>query len=618
MSIGQRLYSKKFGWLTLIRKAYDPVTNSVVWLGMDRKGIERKLDGSETSDAPTETDAHEDKVDLEAIARAIRLKKGDKGDPGKDGRDGKDGKDGKPGKDGYTPVKGVDYFDGRDGKDGKDGKDGRDGKSVVGPQGPKGEKGDKGDDGLSAFELAAKNGFKGTEEEWLASLKGKDGLNGLNGGGGGIHKIEDATDVSVRGAENNQVLSWDSSLRKWIPKTVAGVSGSVDSVNGMTGVVVLDQDDIGDGTTYKQYSETEKTKLAGIESNADVTDAGNVGSSIHGATAKTTPVDADTLALIDSAASNVLKKLTWANVKATLKTYFDTLYNLYVHPNHTGDVTSSGDGAQTIAADAVTNAKLANMATQTIKGRTTAGTGDPEDLTAAQVRTILNVADGATAYTDEMAQDAVGAMIADTATIDLTYTDATPELKADVKDGSITYAKIQNVSATDKLLGRSTAGAGSVEEIACTAAGRSMIGAANAAAQTALLDAVVGDSGSGGTKGLVPAPAAGDSGKFLKGDGTWAIASGSGISRTVVVTSGSSTMGSSSSTDYVYFVVGAHTMSLPAASGNTNRYTVKNNHSANITIDTAGVETVEGAASISIAPEESVDLMSDGTNWYVI
>lgn len=36
------------------------------------------------------------------------------------------------------------------------------------------------------------------------------------------------------------------------------------------------QDDIGDGTTYKQYSATEKTKLAGIEAAADVTDATNV------------------------------------------------------------------------------------------------------------------------------------------------------------------------------------------------------------------------------------------------------------------------------------------------------------------------------------------------------
>jgi hypothetical protein len=35
--------------------------------------------------------------------------------------------------------------------------------------------------------------------------------------------------------------------------------------------------------------------------------------------------------------------------------------NLYTHPNHTGDVTSVGDGAQTIANNAVTNAKLADM-----------------------------------------------------------------------------------------------------------------------------------------------------------------------------------------------------------------------------------------------------------------
>lgn len=90
------------------------------------------------------------------------------------------------------------------------------------------------------------------------------------------------------------------------------------------------------------------------------------------------------------------------------------------------------------------------------------------------------------------------------------------------------------------------------------------------------------------------------------------------ISRTVVVTSGSVTMGSSANVDYVYFVAGAHTLSLPAAAGNTNRYTVKNNHSANITIDTVGAENIEGASSISIAPDSAVDIISDGTDWYVV
>lgn len=42
------------------------------------------------------------------------------------------------------------------------------------------------------------------------------------------------------------------------------------------------------------------------------------------ATGKTTPVDADVIPISDSAASSVLKSLTWANIKATLETYFNS------------------------------------------------------------------------------------------------------------------------------------------------------------------------------------------------------------------------------------------------------------------------------------------------------
>lgn len=56
----------------------------------------------------------------------------------------------------------------------------------------------------------------------------------------------------------------------------------------------------------------------------------------------------------------------------------------------TGDVTASaGSGSTTIANDAVGNAKLANVSTNTIKGRVTASAGDPEDLTPAQGLTVL-------------------------------------------------------------------------------------------------------------------------------------------------------------------------------------------------------------------------------------
>lgn len=127
----------------------------------------------------------------------------------------------------------------------------------------------------------------------------------------------------------------------------------------------------------------------------------------HAATGKTTPVDADEMPLVDSAASNVLKKVTWANIKATLKTYLDTLY-------------------QPLDSDLTTIA-------------------------------------GLTATTDNFLQSKSSAWSSRTPT----------QVTAD-------------------------------------------------------LIAFVGDSGAGGTKGLVPAPITGDATKFLKGNGTWAAIPGGG------------------------------------------------------------------------------------------
>jgi hypothetical protein len=66
-------------------------------------------------------------------------------------------------------------------------------------------------------------------------------------------------------------------------------------------------------------------------------------------------------------------------------------------------------------------------------------------------------------------------------------------VNADVSaSAAIAFSKLANVSATDRLLGRSTAGAGAIEEVTCTAAGRALIDDADAAAQRTTLGVVIG------------------------------------------------------------------------------------------------------------------------------
>lgn len=55
------------------------------------------------------------------------------------------------------------------------------GTGAQGPTGETGPKGDTGAAGASAYEIAKSNGYTGTEEQWLASLKGDKGDTGETG-----------------------------------------------------------------------------------------------------------------------------------------------------------------------------------------------------------------------------------------------------------------------------------------------------------------------------------------------------------------------------------------------------------------------------------------------------
>ena len=67
----------------------------------------------------------------------------------------------------------------------------------------------------------------------------------------------------------------------------------------------------------------------------------------------------------------------------------------------------------------------------------------------------------------------------------------TGSFAATIANDAVTFAKMQNI-ATDKLLGRSSAGSGDVEEITCTSAGRALLDDADATAQRNTLGLVIG------------------------------------------------------------------------------------------------------------------------------
>jgi hypothetical protein len=214
-----------------------------------------------------------------------------------------------------------------------------------------------------------------------------------------------------------------------------------------------------------------------------------------------------------------------------------------------GDATvNTGTGALTIAANAVSNAKAAQMAANTLKGNNTGGTANAADLTATQA--------------------------------------------------------------------------------------------------TAMLNAVVGDSGSGGTKGLVPAPGAGDAaaGKFLKADGTFAVPSGSGTVTSIATSCGltGGTITTTGTIKTAETVIANTTTSYPTAAPDCGKLLTQSNASAsaitllapatagsgywldivNIGVGAAtltpGSGTINGLANIALANGQGARIVTDGSNYFAV
>lgn len=132
----------------------------------------------------------------------------------------------------------------------------------------------------------------------------------------------------------------------------------------------------------KTTDEAAATTLDGTELYRGVQAAANVkvtgaqiatqalGISVAAQTDKATPVDADVMPLSDSAASNVPKKVTWANIKATLKAYFDTLYlsGSWAVPGTIGSTTPNTGAFTTISATGAISTTVGTVTSSVANG----------------------------------------------------------------------------------------------------------------------------------------------------------------------------------------------------------------------------------------------------------
>lgn len=306
---------------------------------------------------------------------------------------------------------------------------------------------------------------------------------------------------------------------------------------------------------------------------------------------------------------------TWGGITGTLsdQTDLQTALNTKANTSSLAAVATSGSAADLgtgtlpiarIADGTVTLAKLANMATASVFYRKTAGTGVPEVQTLATLKADLgltgtNSGDQTITLTGMVTGSGTGSFAASLGS----FTKA--QLSTAVSDGDVLYVGdvTSNATHTGDATGstaltlatvNSNVGSfGSATQVATftvngkglttaaanvaisipmtaisdsTAAGRAVLGAASATAQTALFDVFTS-----GAKGLAPASGGGTT-NFLRADGTWAAPAG-GAGTNLSYTAATRVIASDTGTDATLPLVSSGDAGLaPASGGGTTNF----------------------------------------------
>lgn len=221
-------------------------------------------------------------------------------------------------------------------------------------------------------------------------------------------------------------------------------------LDGIEAGATADQTDLEIKTGYENnantnaYTDVEKTKLSGIATGAEV----NVQSDWTA-----TSGDSQILNKPTTITTAEQTKLGYISLNQSID-LDSVLFNVGVNnlkisnATHTGDVT--GSTALTITDQSVTDAKLTHVATRTVKGRTTTGTGVVENITIDTDLTTVS------SNHDTLAS----------AKAIKTYVDNNSS--SSIADESVTNPKLAHIS-TNTVKGRLSANTGDVEDITVAA-----------------------------------------------------------------------------------------------------------------------------------------------------
>jgi len=244
------------------------------------------------------------------------------GPQGPIGETGPQGATGLQGPQGSTGPQGIQGVQGPTGATGPQG--------STGPQGPQGPEGPEGQQGIQG---ATGQGFNIAKiYASVAELEADTSPTGIISGEFAI-----VTTVDPNDADNSKLYLWNGSIYAYT-NDLSGAQG-IQGPTGDTGPQGAQgiQGEAGPQGAQGIQGEQGIQGIQGIQGEAGT--SADVAASIHGVLEKDTPVDADEFGLSDSADTYLLKKISWANIKAKLKLYFDTLYMTFAGGTLTGDIT---------------------------------------------------------------------------------------------------------------------------------------------------------------------------------------------------------------------------------------------------------------------------------------